>query len=502
MPDDVIQDAGDRKQHWLLAGVAACLAAGLVLYSQTIAFTWDEGFHMLAAMLINLGKRPYLDFFHPQTPLYAYWNAAWMRVFGQGWRMPHLISALLTALAVWLAADFVFRKLTDSAWRFAAALAAALLVGLNAEVVQYGTIGQPYALCLFAAVAAFRLSVLAAGKPGWFLPAMTGFFAGVGAASSLLIAPIGPVLLIWMLWYSRSGSRWAKCGAFLAGGAIPFLPLFWLFALSPGMVFFEAVKYHLLYRRVDWDGTTAQNLDVISAWLESSQALLLGLLAVIGYVYIAADSGWDRTRRAEFYLCGWLGVAEGLYLCTPQPTFQRYFLLVTPFFAIPAAVGLYAIGSRVLSARRPFWPALALAVVLVLGLAKSLYEEKDRYRWPDFERMAQKVREVTPPGGTLAADEIIYFLLHRVPPVGFEYADTHKLDLPAPREAALHIIPTAQLDKGLKSGMYFTISTCDDDDRIDDLGLKKLYPHEADFDGCYVFWGKVHAPAAGPSLGH
>ena len=64
------------------------VAAGLILYSQTYAFAWDEGFHLLAAQLIDAGKRPWLDFCFPQTPLNAYWNAGWMRVFGESWRVP------------------------------------------------------------------------------------------------------------------------------------------------------------------------------------------------------------------------------------------------------------------------------------------------------------------------------------------------------------------------------------------------------------------------------
>src|SRR5580698_9263833 len=59
----------------LLLIAAGVLGAGLMIYSQTVAFTGDEGFHLLAAQLIDSGKRPYIDFCFPQTPLNAYWNA-------------------------------------------------------------------------------------------------------------------------------------------------------------------------------------------------------------------------------------------------------------------------------------------------------------------------------------------------------------------------------------------------------------------------------------------
>ena len=62
------------SRYWLY-GTCALLAAALMLYAQTWAFTDDEGFHLLAAQLIKGGMRPYLDFCFPQTPLNAYWNA-------------------------------------------------------------------------------------------------------------------------------------------------------------------------------------------------------------------------------------------------------------------------------------------------------------------------------------------------------------------------------------------------------------------------------------------
>ena len=58
----------------LLCGFVAGLFAILLVYSQTAAFAWDEGYHVLAAQLIARGKRPYLDFFFPQAPLNAYWS--------------------------------------------------------------------------------------------------------------------------------------------------------------------------------------------------------------------------------------------------------------------------------------------------------------------------------------------------------------------------------------------------------------------------------------------
>src|SRR5438874_4120601 len=103
--------SASRRQSTLLVAAIAGVAAVLVVYSQTVAFTWDEGFHLLAAQMINAGKRPYLDFCFPQTPLNPWWNAAWMRALGQSWRVAHALAALAVAGAVALAAGFVRPRL-------------------------------------------------------------------------------------------------------------------------------------------------------------------------------------------------------------------------------------------------------------------------------------------------------------------------------------------------------------------------------------------------------
>src|SRR5205807_2713241 len=120
--------------------------AGLLLwYSQTRAFAWDEGYHLLAAKLVKDGKRLYLDFCFPQTPLNTYWNAAWMRVFGESWRAIHVVAALLCCGTAWLTAGYARSRFPDKMWRGAAGLAVLVTVGLNVLIVQYGPIGQAYA---------------------------------------------------------------------------------------------------------------------------------------------------------------------------------------------------------------------------------------------------------------------------------------------------------------------------------------------------------------------
>jgi hypothetical protein len=477
----------------LLCGIVLFLTAALLVYSQTLAFSLDEGFHLLAAQLINAGKRPYLDFCFPQPSLNTYWNAAWLRIFGDSWHIPHVFAALFVSGAVMLSSEFVFSRFPVTRWRLGCALLTAFAVGLSVPVVQFGTV-QAYGMCLLLTVAAFRLSILAVDRTGSVWPLLAGLLAGAAAAASLLTAPVAPVLLVWILFYNRTGNRWIKAAPFLLGTAIPFLPMLWFFAKAPRVVFFNVVEYQLMYRRVHWEGATPHDVDVLTSWLNSSQALMIGLLAIVGVVFISRSSNWDRSRRAEFFLSGCLAATLTAYLSFTHPTFERYIQLADPFYAIPAAAGLYAIASRLGNPDRPLWPTILVVGLLSLGLAKTLFDDRDSYKWRDYEKIAAKVDQVTPRNASLWADEVIYFLTRRPPPAGMEFSYSHKLELPAPLAASLHIISQREVDRNIKAGAFSTVATCADDDRIDELGLRKLYAHHADVSDCAVFWDRVRKP--------
>ena len=489
----------DRGPFLWLCGVVSLLAAGLVVYSQTAAFAWDEGFHLLAAQLIKSGKRPYLDFCFTQTPLNAYWNALWMRVFGESWRTAHGLAALATAGAILLTGDFLLTRAPSPGWSLAAALTAALTIGLNQIVLYFGSIGQAYGLCLFLVVAAFRLSILAVDQKSLLLPALAGFLAGAGAASSLLTAPVGPVLLLWILIHNRAGVRMAKLVAFLAGSAIAFQPLLWLFVQAPRRVFFCVIQYEFQYRQVGWrtGDLVRHDLEVMVSWIDSFQALSLGLLAATGVLFIVFRSQWDRPRRAEFYLCGWLALALLAQILGAHPNFPQYFIILVPFLSILASVGLYSIGSRMYFPDRPFWPVLVYTVLLSLGLAKSLYEERDDFSWQDFEGIARKVDQVTPPNALLLADEHVYFLTRRPPPSGMEVWDSHKLELPAALAESMHIVTATELDRRIKGGVFSTVQSCRlTEKKISALGLAQLYSQKSptNVEGCVVFWDRRSRP--------
>ena len=476
------------RAPWIVLGLAALAAAGLELYAQTMAFAWDEGFHLITAQSINRGLRPYLDLCFPQTPLNAYWNAAWMRLLANSWRTPHAVAAIMTSLAVLLTAGYLLRRFPEPRWRLGTATAAVCLFSMNVAVIEFGTIAQAYALCLFLIVSAFLLVLAAVARHRVWYSAAAGFLAAAAANSSLLTAPVAPVLLVWMLVCNRAGSRWAKLAAFLAGAAVSCIPLAWLFAHGPRQTIFNVLQYNLLYRQRDWEGAWSHNFAEWFAWVGSPQALTIGLLALAGLWFVCKRSSWDRAVRREYYLCAWLALALIAHISTAAPTFRRYYLLAVPFLAILACAGLYDVGSRLASPDRPWRPVLFACLLTAACLTKSLIESRDDYSWTKVEHVAAKVNEVTPPHAMLFADEPTYVVTRRVPPSGLELADSHKLDFPPAVAREFHVISKKDLDRQLQSGVFDTVEISDDDDRIDKLGLRKLYAHSTKVEDYEILW--------------
>lgn len=466
--------------------LVALLGAWLLVYSQTMSFSWDEGFHLLTAQLILHGKRPYLDFVFPQTPLNAYWNALWMRIFGGTWHTAHAVQALGLTAAMVLAVDFMLRRAASREWRLAAGATVALLIGLNTLMMQFGTLGQAYGFALLLMMAAFRLGIVAAGSSRWPLAGLAGLCAGAAAASTLLTSPVAPILLIWMMVCNRAGRRWSKAAAFIVAAAIAFVPVIVPLLKSPQVVIFNIIKYHLFYRQVQWPGAIAHDIYVMFMWVNSGEGLALILLGAAGLFFIALRSDWPRERRREFWLCAWLAAGEAVHISSAHPTFGRYYMLAVPFISMLASVGLWWIASKLYRADRPLLPLLVVTAILLGDTGETLYEEKGNMSWYYLESVAKKYAEVTPPGTPTLADEQMFFLTRRPPPPEMTYADSHKLQLPASVMAPLHVVSTAEMKRRLEAGVYATAETCHDDYIVAEG--PNLYNQHADLGDCDVFW--------------
>jgi hypothetical protein len=228
---------------------------------------------------------------------------------------------------------------------------------------------------------------------------------------------------------------------------------------------------------------------VMTAWANSAQALLLGLIGLAGVLFIRLGSDWPREKRAEFYLCGWLALALGVHISSAHPTFQRYYLLALPFVVILGTAGLYFITTRLLGPSRPFWPVFALTLIFSIELARALQDRSSNIHWNDLEKIAAKVDQVTPANGLVLSDEQVYFITRRTPPSGMELADSHKLEFPPGRAIPLHLVPESEVIRQVKAGRFSTVVNCEKNEKLKDDELAKIYTKHTDFDNdCVVYW--------------
>jgi hypothetical protein len=487
--------AGSRssgREALILKAVAGAVFAGLLVYSQTVAFFGDEGCHLLAAQLIRAGRKPYVDFFYQHPPIYAYLTAGWMAVFGDSWRSPHLMSALLTALGAMLAGNFVFSRLAaEPGWRLAAGIVATVLIGTQPYVVGFGTIGQPYGFCLFCVVAAFRLTVATVGRRAAPWAAFwSGVCAGAAAASSLLTAPVAPILMLWLAWQEPAGQRGNKCAHFAAGAIIPFLPVAWLALQSPRATFFDIVQFHISYRALGVPITFRHELGVVEQLLETVTAP--GLLAAMALLLTTARA--DLRRKQELYLCALLMVGLGLLAAIARPTFPQYFVWVFPFLSILAAIGACGIGARVWIPGQASWPGLLLVALFAWQLLMPLYHARHGYviRWRDCEPVARYINRVTPKDGSVYSDTLLnYFAARRLPPPGLESDVAPSLPLSSGMLASLHVVPQTQLDQWLAAGRYDTVCVDEAVKGIQALHLPQVYANRYIFhEGYSIYWGR------------
>ena len=488
----------DLKPRFAQYGAFGLLAAVLLAYSQTRAFHWDEGFHLLAARLIGAGQRPYLDFIFAQTPLNAYWTAAWFGVFGASWRLAHVVATLSTLGSAALLARYLWMRFPVPEWRPYATLTAAALYGLLTYTVDFGTIAQAYGFCLLMVVAAFCAAVAARERPGLWMPALAGALAGAAASASLLTVAAAPAMLVWLWLYNAAGRRWAKAAAFLGGAVVPAIPVLRLLAQGPRQVWFDLVQYHALYRRVDWAGATIHDIDVLSSWLQDTQVFLLIGLAVAGWMSIR-KSDWAGMRM-ESRLCLWLVLAMGAQNMTAHPTFPQYFIFLVPFLAVPAVEGFRAAVLRLGFGGRPQRAVLALGCFMLLSLGRGLFTERDNETWHGLMPAAEKINQVAPRDAPVLAQEPLYILTGRRPPDGMEFTFAHKLDLGPKQNALLHILPQAELDREMKAGRFAAAAVCDDDDQESNIEDSKVYSRKFESGNCTVFWQLAAAGAAKPPM--
>lgn len=475
----------------------------LLVFSQTGAIhDGDEGLHLVAASLVHAGQRPFVDFFYWHEPLYLYVVSSWMAVAGASWRSVHVLSALLTAVAALLIGSYTpayLRAMKAPAWW---GIVAASCFALNVLVLKWGTIGHNYALCLLMSVVAFRFAVSAVDRPGNSRAFLAGLSAGGAGATSPLVVFLVPVMLLWLVLANRAGARWAKAASFVVSAMVPFTPLMLLALAAPDETYFGLVEHHLTFRVRTTDAAPV-HVETLSSWMTSPQALLLIVLAGTGTVAVGR-AAQTETRR-DVCLCAALVLVLGVFASLAHPPARPpYFVVLTPFVAILASIGAFAIAQRINPPRGQLVASTVVAL-LAFGAARSIYRERLwSSEWKRIEAFAEEVNRVSAPGGSFYSSyPFVYFAARRLPPEGLENNWATRMTLSLDSFAQLEVMPEARLIERVRSGSFDATLLRRGDSRYESATMDRLYQESKLLDQYFVLhWDRreANSRATGESI--
>jgi hypothetical protein len=475
--------------HRPVAAVVAGLSVGLVAFSQIGGvFDGDEGLHLVAVQLVMRGERPFADFFYWHEPLYLYVAAGWQQLAGRGWRSAHVLSSLFTAGATAIVATIAARACASSPGGSSWGALAAVFFALNVLVLKWGTMAHNYAPTLLFMALAMAAALRADERRGTGAVATSGFCAGTATALTLLVAPLAPVLLLWIARRSPTSVRPATAAVFVLATLVPFAPLVALALQAPEQTWFALVLHHTSYRVQPLDPADVQWSLLVDA-LRSPQAWLLAGLSGVAVLRRNHLRSSDQARRRTVSLSGWLLIALAPFVTLIHPPVHAvYLVVVAPCVAILAAVGTSILVADI---RNHTWRGLTtagVAAVFVAGLMVSIY--RDRLwvsEWARIERFAAEVVKVTPPDASFYTSfPFVYVAADHPPPNGLENGWASQMAVPDATFAMLDLASAASITDRVRRGDFDTVLLWRDDPRYPAEELDRLYASSAALDRYFV----------------
>ena len=225
MSDLFAKVRGWLTKHTLIADVLSSI--GLLAYCLELwTFTHnqfsvlDEGLYLYKGWLFATGEyTPFQDYgpWTNQMPL-AFLIPGWVeRIFGPGLatgRTFAFVLGILTLVALWLTTR---RPLWGSNHWIAAGVVAALALNPAAARMVSMAASQGLVACLLAWMMFFALGE---GRKNWQL-ALAGLLAGTAVMTRINLAPVLPLLLLYVWWtYGWRAALWTLAGELLVFGGV------------------------------------------------------------------------------------------------------------------------------------------------------------------------------------------------------------------------------------------------------------------------------------------
>jgi len=476
-----------RHQTGVIVSLAFVFALAIFLSQWPLAF--GDTYHLLAAQMVAAGRKPYLDFFVQQVPLYPLVCGAWLRIFGTSWQAANLFSGLLICGSAALVARIASRIFAGSEWGPRGGIIAVLLFGLNLQVAQSGDDAQPYALCIFFCLLAWLAAFVE--RPAASRIFLAGLAAGAAVNTSLLAAPFFLILMGWSVLQAARPDRLRKLLWLLCGVAVASMPLAYLAMLAPTQAWFDIVQFQLFYRTAAPDlpkSIASHNLHEILDWMRSIQGAVMVVLSLSGTLFLFDRKASGSTRRSVGY-AALIAVIWTFYLALVPLTWHMYFVLVVPYVSLLAAAGLCQLCARW------SWKILTGAILLYsLGLAIPVVAgviSGRPGRWAPVEEAARIVSAQTGPGEPVYSnDESIYVASRRLPPRGLENRFGSWVRLPTNEYERVGLAPPEKNEAQLRAGDFAAIvlTKASDDARIEAVRSSGLYSQFAETKNYAIFW--------------
>jgi hypothetical protein len=483
------------KAALLLSLASVCLLA--VGISQRPLLTGDT-YHVLACQMVAAGRLPHVDFFSQQAPLYPLVCGIWMRIFGSSWQAANLFSALLVCGSAMILAGIARQIYLDSAWETKGSIVVLLFFGLNFQVVEYGEIAQPFALCMFFSLLAWLAAF--ASTPIRIRFFTSGLAVGAALNTTLLAFPFLLILTAWSVFHVARPDRFRSFLFLCCGAALASMPLGYLAILAPSQTWFGMIEFHLFHRADQWfqaprpwTNITYHNLHEILRWTTSIQGVLLVFLSLAGLPFLFDHKTPIATRHlqlAALVVLGWCS-----FLSLPQPTFYVYYILVVPYLCILASAGLWGMATRMWSV--PWASILLVSTVFLYSLEVPMGAWSDYHLywpgpWAGPEEIAQRINTVTSPDDLVYADdESVYVAARRLPPRGAENSFGGALRLLPDNYVRAGLVSHDQIEAQLRLGQFAAVVLWKhprNETKIELLRRSQLYSQYTETNWYVMFW--------------
>ena len=325
-----------RRYSQLIA--VAILILGLVFYLYRID-RWfmddDEGGFCYAAWRIAAGEMPYRDFLTEQVPLFLYWGATLIRLFGpsiMALRYATVVATLLAAYFIYLAARPVF------GWRVAI-LSLPLFI-LHKDIYLIARFFRPEAyMLLFGAMGTYAFVRAYPGRRGGLF--LSGAMFGLGLLFKLFAAlPAAGCGLFILYRWARSrerhlvGDLLALAAGLLATAGTVLIA----FQITSPFFVTAVLKLHIM------QGAELSRLQVLAKGLGFYWSYLTGspvflLLAMLG---VTKALGAQSDSR-EFY--SWQIPTAASFLFLSRDLQDRHLVYLVPALCVLTALSLERIMS-------------------------------------------------------------------------------------------------------------------------------------------------------------